>query len=372
MARGDGTRVIHAGLPDAAHGEPLLPGPEFASLYHLHGDPGEGYFYGRYGNRTWAAYEAALGDLEGGRALVFGSGMAAAAAVLLPTLMPGDVLLLPEDGYPAVRTLARDQLEPRGVELRFAPSGPAFADAVADGVTLVWVESPSNPGLEVCDLRDLARRAHVAGALVAVDNTLATPLGQRPLALGADFSVSSDTKYVSGHSDLLLGHVAVDDDGLFDRLLAWRTTVGSIAGPFETWLAHRSLATLDVRLERQCASALALAVMLAGRDDVSAVRYPGRPDDPAHSLAREQMTRFGSIVVFDLGTRERAERFLALCELVADATSFGGVHSTAERRARWPGNEVGEGFIRMSAGCESPEDLVADVAQALDRSGSPT
>src|SRR5689334_21556588 len=183
--------------------------------------------------------------------------------------------------------------------------------------------------------------------------------------------MSSDTKYMSGHSDLLLGHVAVDDDGLFDRLLAWRTTTGAIAGPFETWLAHRSLATLELRLERQGGTALALAEALAARDDVSAVRYPGRPGDEAHELAAAQMTRFGGVVVFDLGSRERAELFLAACELVADATSFGGVHSTAERRARWPGNEVGEGFIRMSVGCETPEDLIGDVTRALDRSAAP-
>jgi cystathionine gamma-lyase len=372
VARRDGTRVVHAGLPAAAQGEPLLPGPEFSSLYHLSGEPTGGYEYGRYGNRTWAAFEAALGEIEGGRALVFGSGMAACAAVLLPVLAPGDVLLLPEDGYTVVRSLAQDHLAPRGVEVRLAPSGPAFIDAVGDGITLVWAESPSNPGLEVCDLRELSRRAHVAGALVAVDNTLATPLGQQPLELGADFSVSSDTKYVSGHSDLLLGHVAVDDDGLFDRVLSWRSTAGSIAGPFETWLAHRSLATLDVRLERQCGNALALAEALAARGDVGSVRYPGLPGDPAHAAAAAQMSRFGAVVGFDLGSRERADRFLALCELVADATSFGGVHSSAERRARWPGNEVGEGFIRMSAGCEVGEDLIADVMQALDRSASRT
>jgi cystathionine gamma-lyase len=368
MERGDGTRVVHAGLPDAAHGEPLLPGPEFASLYHLSGDPNGAYTYGRYDNRTWTAFEAALGDLERGSAVVFASGMAAASAVLLPSLAPGDALLLPEDGYPAVRTLARDHLAPRGVEVRYAPSGPAFADAVSDDLAFVWVETPSNPGLEVCDVREVARRAHLAGALVAVDNTLATPLGQRPLELGADFSVSSDTKYVSGHSDLLLGHVAVDDEPLLERLRSWRTTTGGIAGPFETWLAHRSLATLDVRLERQCGTASALAERLAARDDVSGVRYLGLPGDPGHELAAAQMSRFGAIVVFDAGSRERADRFLALAELVADATSFGGVHSSAERRARWPGNEVPEGFIRMSVGCETPADLIADVEHALDRS----
>jgi cystathionine gamma-lyase len=367
VARGDGTRVVHAGLPAATHGEPLLPGPEFASLYHLQGDPAGDYTYGRYDNRTWAAFELALGDLEGGSAIAFASGMAAASAVLLPILAPGDVLLLPEDGYPAVRTLAREHLAPRGVEVRYAPSGPAFEDEVGDDVTLVWLETPSNPGLEVCDVREVARRAHVSGALVAVDNTLATPLGQRPLELGADFSVSSDTKYVSGHSDLLLGHVAVDDEALLERLRSWRTTTGSIPGPFETWLAHRSLATLDVRLERQCGTALELAGRLAARDDVASVRYPGLPGDPSHERAAAQMTRFGAVVAFDVGGRERADRFLAICELVADATSFGGVHSSAERRARWPGNDVPEGFIRMSVGCETPDDLIADVEQALDR-----
>jgi cystathionine gamma-lyase len=143
---------------------------------------------------------------------------------------------------------------------------------------------------------------------------------------------------------------------------------GAVPGPFEVWLAHRSLATLDVRLERECATALQLAQMLAERADVAAVRYPGLPDDPSHELAARQMTRFGSIVVFDVGDRSRAERFLAACSLVAEATSFGGVHSSAERRARWSGNDVPEGFIRFSVGCETAADLLADVEQALDRS----
>jgi cystathionine gamma-lyase len=210
--------------------------------------------------------------------------------------------------------------------------------------------------------------AHAAGALVAVDNTLATPLGQRPLELGADFSVSSDSKHSTGHSDLILGHVAVSDPGLAAELHEWRRGTGAVPGPFEVWLAHRSLATLDVRLERQGATALALASLLAERPDVRGVRYPGRPGDPAHELAARQMSRFGSVVGFDLGTRERADRFLAGCELVAESTSFGGVHSSAERRARWSGNEVAEGFIRFSVGCEDAEDLLEDVRRALDGS----
>jgi len=159
----------------------------------------------------------------------------------------------------------------------------------------------------------------------------------------------------------------VRDPVLLERLYEWRTQGGSIAGPFETWLAHRSLATLDVRLERQCATALELAERLAARGDVESVRYPGRPGDPAHEVAARQMTRFGAVIAFDLGSRERAERFFAASALVSEATSFGSVHTSAERRARWPGNDVSEGFIRMSVGCETAADLIADVEQALDR-----
>jgi cystathionine gamma-lyase len=362
---GDGTRVVHAGLPEPRQGEPLLPGPEFASLYRRSGDP-EGFAYGRDDNRTWRNYEAALGGLDGGEAVLFASGMAAASAVLLTSLRSGDVLVAPADGYPNVRRVAREWLEPHGVEVRLAQSGPGYLDAVG-GASFVWAESPSNPGLEVCDLRELCRRAHEEGALVAVDNTLATPLGQRPLDLGADVSMASDTKNMTGHSDLVLGHVTTRDPALAERLRSWRSTTGAVAGPFEVWLAHRSLATLDVRLERQCATALAIAEVISARPDVDGLRYPGLPSDPAHETAARQMSRFGSVVVFDLGTRSRAERFLAAATLIAEATSFGGVHSSAERRARWAGNEVGEGFIRLSVGCETAEDLIADVTSALDQ-----
>jgi cystathionine gamma-lyase len=362
----DGTRVVHAGLPEARQHEPLLPGPQPAAVYHLSGDPtGAPFEYGRYGNPTWARWEAALGELEGGEAVSFASGMAAVAAVLMSRLSPGDVLLLPEDGYPSVRDLASHL---PGVEVRAVPV-TALAGSV-DGATFVWIESPSNPGLDVCDIAAVCAAAHAQGASVAVDNTLATPIGQRPLALGADFSVSSDSKHVTGHSDLILGHVAVRSPEHAAELHGWRRMTGAVPGPFEAWLAHRSLATLDVRLERQCATAVALAELLLRRPDVEAVRYPGLPGDPAHALAVRQMTRFGSVVAFDVGSRERAERFLAGCELVAEATSFGGVHSLAERRARWSGNAVSEGFIRFSVGCEDAADLLADVERALDASAA--
>jgi cystathionine gamma-lyase len=357
---GEGTRVVRAGLPEPAQGEPFLPGPTFAAPYHLRGDPAEAPFvYGRYGNPSWERYERALGELEGGEVVLFASGMAAASAVLLTTLRPGSRLVVAADCYMHVRNLARGHLAERGVDARLVPTPELEPPIDAD---LLWLETPTNPELHVCDI------AALAGACpTAVDNTTATPLGQRPLALGADFSVVSATKHLSGHADLLLGYVAVGDGARADALREWRRESGAIPGPFETWLAHRSLATVAVRLDRQCANALAIAELLAGRDDVRSVRYPGLPDDRGHETARRQMRRFGTIVSFDLGSRARAEAFLAAAELVTEATSFGSVHTSAERRGRWGGDAVPEGFVRLSAGIEEADDLLADVGQALER-----
>ena len=369
MSPGDGTRAVHAGLPAPRQGAPLLPGPTLASYYHLEGDPeAVDYVYGRYGNPTWTLYERALGELEEGTAVAFASGMAAASAVLLPLLRAGDALVAPADGYPAVRTLATGQLAECGVDVRLVPAAEEPPDEALSGAKLVWIETPSNPGLESVDIPRLAERAHAAGALVAVDNTLATPLGQLPLRLGADFSVSSDSKHLTGHGDLILGHVAVSDPARADALVAWRTQTGAIPGPFEAWLAHRSLATLELRLERQCSTALTLAERLLFRTDVADVRYPGLQRDPGHAVASRQMRRYGTVVCFVLDSRERAERFLAACRLVAQATSFGGVHTMAERRARWPSTGVPEGFVRFSVGIETAEDVIGDVEQALDAS----
>jgi cystathionine gamma-lyase len=370
--RGRGTRVVHAGLPAPEQGEPFLPGPTFAAPYHLSGPIDAGpYVYNRYGNPTWARYEEALGELESGTAVVFPSGMAAVSAVLQELTAPGDVLVAPADGYPGVRDVAAAHLAPAGVEVRLVPTDDAAIRAALDGATLVWVEVPSNPGLAVLDLAALADDVHAAGALLAVDNTLATPLLQQPLELGADLSMASATKALSGHSDLLLGHVATRDEALVERLVAWRTRGGAIAGPFEVWLAHRSLATLDVRVQRQCANAAALAKALDADPRVRGVRYPGLPSHPGHEVAARQMGgRFGMVVGFELAGAEEAQAFLAACELVAESTSFGGVHSSAERRARWGTDDVSEGFIRLSAGLEEADDLVADVLRALDVASS--
>ena len=362
----DGTRVVRAGLPEPEQGRPFLPGPALAAPYHLRGDPeGTEYVYGRYGNPTWSAYERALSELEGGEAVLFASGMAAVTAVLLSSLRPGAALALPSDCYMHVRGLAGGHLAELGVEVTQIATPELVPDALPERLDLLWLETPSNPGLELCDVRALAGAAQERGALVVVDNTFATPLGQQPLALGADLSVTSATKHLSGHGDLLLGYVAARNPERAERLRSWRSETGAIAGPFEVWLAHRSLATLELRLERGEANALALAQLLEGRRGVAGLRYPGLPGDPAHELAKRQMRRFGTLLCFDLGSRERAEAFLGAARLVTEATSFGGVPTTAERRARWGGDDVPEGFIRLSAGCEATDDLLADVEQAL-------
>jgi cystathionine gamma-lyase len=364
---GPGTRAVHAGLPERTQGAPFLPGPAFASAYHLAGDADDAPWggYQRYGNPTWAAYEQAVGELEGGEAVLFSSGMAAVTAVLLPVGRPGAVVV-PRDGYPGARTLAADELAPRGVETRLVAGDEQAIREALPGASLVLIETPANPRLEVVDIAALARAAHEHGALLAVDNTLATPLGQRPLELGADLSVTSASKSMTGHSDLLMGYVVTRDEDVLVALRRWRGLTGAIAGPQEAWLAHRSLATLDLRLERSCANAQALAELFERRPDVVEVRYPGLPSHEAHAVAARQMRRFGPVVSFTLADADAAQRFLAACELVFEATSFGGLHTTAERRGRWGTDDVAEGLIRLSAGCEDPEDLLADVSGALD------
>jgi cystathionine gamma-lyase len=362
---GFGTRVIRAGLPEPEQGEPFLPGPVFAAPFHLSGDPyAAPAAYTRYGNPTWARYEEAVGGLENADAVLFSSGMAAAAALLLTQLGPGSVVAMDAGCYRGVRGLAAAHLEPRSVEVRLAR--PAELAQAASGADLLWLESPSNPELEVYDLGALAG----LGVTTVVDNTTAGPHLQQPLDLGADYALTSATKQMGGHADLMLGYVTTRDPERAQALRDWRRDAGAIAGPFEAWLAHRSLPTLALRLERGCDNALAIARLLAGRDDVVGVRYPGLPSDPGHEIARRQMHGYGMVVSFDLGSAERAERCLAAARLVTDATSFGSVLTCAERRARWGGDAVTEGFIRLSAGCEDTADLLADMERALDASAS--
>jgi cystathionine gamma-lyase len=358
---GDGTRVVRAGLPAPEPGRPFLPGPVFAAPYHL--DPLAGPVaglpgYGRPDNPTRVALEAAIGELECGECTVFASGMAGIAAVLQVAARRPGFVLMPSDGYYAARTLAT-QLLP---DVRFAPTAGPYPDFA--GASLVLLESPANPGLAMCDVAVLAAAARAAGALVAVDNTTATPLGQRPLDLGADISVASGTKALAGHSDVVLGYACARSPELAGELRSWRNLAGSVPGPFEAWLVHRSIGTLDLRLARQSANAAAVTEVLAGHPSARDVRWPGRPGDPAHDLARRQLRRVPGVVTFTLAGKAAVDRFLGASELVLAATSFGGLHTTADRREQW-GDPVPAGLVRLSCGVEDTEDLVADVQAAL-------
>jgi cystathionine gamma-lyase len=354
LSRGPSTRAVHAGLPAPQRLEPLLPGPVLAATFHLPGEAEPGG-YARLHHPTVGLLEDALGDLDGGECVAFASGAAAVGAVL-ERLRPGELLVAPEDGYPAVRQWS-SELEPRGVRVRLVPSSTEAFVAAAPDAALVWIETPANPRLEVVDVGAVAAAAR---GLVAVDNTVATPLGQQPLALGADVAMCSGTKSLAGHSDLLLGALSTRDADLAAALRGGRARTGAVPGAFEAWLAHRSLATLGLRLERASANSVAVAAALRERG-LEGVVHPA--DHPA---ALEQMRFFGPLVGFTLAGAERAQRFLAACRLVAEATSFGGVHSTAERRSRWGHDAVPEGFIRLSCGVEDTGDLVADVLAALD------
>jgi len=312
--------------------------------------------------------EDAIGELDGGRCLSFATGMAALTAAIMACASSGDRVVLPSDGYYTTRLLAAEELERLGIEVQYVATPEIEAVAAGGGLAgarLVLLETPSNPQLDVCDIAAVARAAHAAGALVAVDNTTATPLGQRPLALGADLTVGSDTKALTGHSDLLMGHVSATDDGLLARIQAWRNHTGSTPGPFEAWLAHRSMSTLDLRLARQGQNAGAVAEVLAGSPVVRGVRWPWRPEDPSYALAQRQMLRPHGVVSAELPDEAAVSRFLAEARLWVAATSFGGVHSTVDRRAQWGGDAVPPGFVRFSCGIEDTDDLVADLSAGL-------
>ena len=364
------THVLHAGYPSNTTPGPFMPGPQFSATYITPGEPSEhSLLYGRFNNPTWTAWEKALSELEGGSALAFSSGMAAITALFATVLRPGDTVVLPSDCYYTTRQLVAGWFAEHDVKHRLVPTTAIPSKGAFDGAKLVLAETPSNPELAIADIAAWAAEARAAGALLAVDNTTATVALQQPLALGATFSVASDTKMLTGHADLLLGHVATSSADWFEKLQLWRKLGGAIPGPMEVWLAHRALGTVGVRLARQCDSALALATILAGSEGVSSVLYPGLTSHPGHDVATRQMRRAGCVLSFDLGSRARASTFLGALKLVREATSFGGINSTAERRARWGGDAVPDGFIRFSCGIEATEDLIADVHQALATAG---
>lgn len=355
--------LLHRTERDAAPGDPVAAPIVSTSTYALPGDPAGPWQYGRWSNPTWTALEEALGVLEDAEVIALPSGMAAIAATLYACTRAGDRVRLPADGYMATRGLAERFLAPYGVAVETCPTVEAAARP-ADGLRLLWVETPSNPGLDCVDIAQAAATAHAAGALLVADNTTMTPLGQRPLDLGADLVVSADTKAINGHSDVLFGHVATRDPRLAAAVRDWRKLAGAIPGAFEAWLVLRGLQTLELRWARMTASAQAIAERLAAHRAPLAVRYPGLSSHPAHELARRQMTGGGSLIALTLADAAAAERFIAACPLMRAATSFGGLHTSAERRARW-GDAVAPGFVRLSVGCEPLEPLWRAIDAAL-------
>jgi len=361
---GDSTRSLKAVNSQAVSGQPVAPQAVLAATYHLASDEAAASDdYGRSSNPTWRQLESALAELEGAAgAVVFGSGMAAISAVLRAAATPGSTVVVPADGYYQVRRLASEDLAPAGVTVVEASSGQIY-DAAA-GADVVLAETPTNPTLDVVDLHRLATICHARGARLVVDNTAATPLGQQPLSLGADAVVASATKSLSGHSDLLAGYVATNKPELLAVAERQRLLAGAILGGFEAWLLLRSLETAGLRFERQCQNARALATMLARHPAVRAVRYPGLADDPAHPVAMAQMRRFGGLLCVELADAAAVHALVDASELLIAATSFGGLHTSVDRRARW-GDAVADGVARISLGIEDTEDLVADIERAL-------
>ncbi|MCQ1951160.1 PLP-dependent transferase [Arthrobacter sp. zg-Y859] len=367
------TLVVSAGRPPREHDAPVNPPIVLSSTYFGTGTPVQGERgYGRYSNPTWDPFEQALAELEGADlpALVFGSGLASVMAAL--SLVPaGGVVVMPRHSYQGSLLLAAEEAANGRFSVRTVDIAET-QDVIAqlDGASLLWVESPTNPMLEVADIAALADAAHAAGALVVADNTFSTPLVTRPLELGADVVVHSVTKYLAGHSDVVLGAAVTSDPELRDRLLRYRSLHGAVAGPFEVWLALRGLRTLALRVERSQATAGELARRLQELPQVEHVRYPGLPEDPGHRRAASQMKGFGSILCIEVaGGAAAAEKVTEAVELWLPATSLGGVESLIERRRRQPGepHTVPEGLLRLSVGIENVEDLWRDLEQALTR-----
>lgn len=358
------SRMLHHRTKTLRKGEPVALPIIASSTFEQPGDPDGTHFYGRNGNPTVESVESEIGLIEDASSVLFPSGMAAIASVFFGHLKPGDRVLVHADGYYNARALLAAQFEPIGIIVKTVATAD-FANADLSGIKLALIETPSNPGLDVCDIAAVAARAKAAGTILVADNTTATPLCQRPLDLGADISVMADTKAMAGHSDILAGHVSSRRAELLDPVRIWRRLAGAVVSPFDAYLLHRGLETLELRVSRANANAMAIATVLSGDARVTGLRYPGLASDPAHAVARRQMKGFGPIVSFCLNSRDEAESFIERHPLLAAATSFGGVHSSAECRIRW-GDAVPEGFIRFACGIEPSADLVAATLSALD------
>lgn len=358
------THVVSAGRPDRIPEGGINPSISLSSTLHGPGPIG----YARYGNETWTALETAIEKIEGAPTLLFSSGMAAISAVF--ALLPkGAIVTASKNGYTGTMNLLKKLVEQEWIEVRFVDvSDTIEVFGALPGTTLLWLESPTNPALEVADLPKLIFAAKSEGCGVAVDNTFATALLQQPIAYGADVSMNSVTKFIAGHSDVLMGSLSTPDPTLFGRLENERKLGGAIPGPFEVWLALRGMRTLAIRLEKSQANALELAIRLARHPAVEKVRYPGLPSDPHHATAKSFMKGFGAVISFDVkGGADAADRACAASELVTFATSLGGVESLWERRHRWSSESpsIPTNLVRLSVGIEDVEDIWRDIDQAL-------
>ena len=382
------TLVVSAGRPAAEHDAPVNTPIHLSSTFHGSGPIlASDRAYGRFTNPTWEEFESVIGRLEGTDlpALLYGSGMAAVSAVL-EQVPVGSVIVMPEHTYLGTMALAR-QMQDRGIsrlvevpiedtdavirtlteQVRTLPQ-PAGPDVAAPYV-LFWAESPTNPMMEVADLPVLLAAARGIGVRTAVDNTFATPMAQRPLEWGADYVVHSATKYLAGHSDVILGAVVTADPELRRQALAKRSLAGGIPGPFEAWLGLRGVRTLALRVRQATANAQVLAERLAEHPAIASVRYPGLPGDAGHERAAAQMDGFGSVLSATLhADAATTEAFVDAVRLWTPATSLGGVESLIERRRRHSteAKTVSESLVRLAVGIEDVEDLWADLLQALD------
>jgi len=372
------TAVICAGRPGRAASGPLNVPVVLASNFHagITTAPGTEDGIRAYARTdatpTWEALETAVGQVEGGHAVAFSSGMAAVAAVL--DLVPGGGrVVAPADCYFGVGELLADaQQQRRWAVDRVDLTDTASVRAAVAGADLLWLETPSNPLLEIADLPALCAAGRHAGALVGVDNTFATPLLQRPLALGADVVVHSATKFIGGHSDLLSGIAIARDQALAGRLRHRRGLSGATPGALEAFLALRGLRTLALRLDRGQRNAGELARRLEQHPAVSRVRYPGLPGDPGHRTAAAQMTGFGAMLAFEVADARTADRLCNAVQIIVRATSLGGVETTIERRGKLPGQgHVPPGLLRLSVGCEHVDDLWNDLSSALGQASRP-
>lgn len=381
------TRAVHAGhgLDPAtgAHAVPIYATSTFGygsaeRGARLFAGEESGYFYSRLSNPTVRAFEEKVASLEGGGdAVAFGSGMGAASAIALTLLKTGDEVAFVGPLYGGTEGLLRDILGNFGVTVHGARDVEELRAVVNERTRLVWLETPTNPTIQIVDLRAASEVAHAAGALVVVDNTFSTPYLTRPLEHGADLVMHSATKYLGGHGDVIGGVVAASADLIAELRLHGLRHVGSVLGPFEAYLLLRGLKTLPLRMEAHCANAAALAQALQGHPALRALHYPGLPTHPGHAVAARQMRAFGGLLSVDLGTREAAFAFLDGLRLFTQAVSLGDVESLSSHPASTTHQLLGEetlarqgvtpGLVRLSVGIEDEADLIRDVLGALDR-----